>query len=293
MAKSRSQATRRASPSASKAQRTVLKPDWMTFGLALSGVLLALYLLLSQGLGAAPLFCSEGSGCDRVWHSPQARLLGLPVTLFGLALYAGLAIAAVAPASRLKRWRRLWALAWLGLAVSLYLNLASAARVGAWCGWCLASAVLMLVLFLRAHLSRPDSAPGIPWRSWWLNQGALALGLVALVWLAQSGLLPPRHDPRLEALALHLRETGARYYGASWCTACIEQARRFGSAAAQLPYIECAPQGRNGPIAPACVAAGVETFPTWVIRGQTHNGLIEPRELARLSRFRWDDTAAN
>jgi hypothetical protein len=37
-----------------------------------------------------------------------------------------------------------------------------------------------------------------------------------------------------------------------------------------------------------CAAAGVTVFPTWVIDGIQHNGVLEPQQLAVLTRFDWD-----
>lgn len=48
------------------------------------------------------------------------------------------------------------------------------------------------------------------------------------------------------ALAKHLKSVGARMYGAYWCPHCHEQLQLFGQKAAkQLPYIECAEDGKN------------------------------------------------
>jgi hypothetical protein len=64
-------------------------------------------------------------------------------------------------------------------------------------------------------------------------------------------------------------------YGAFWCSHCFEQRQAFGvAAAADLPYVECYPAGFSrgvGP-APACVAAGVEGFPSWVVGGERLEG---------------------
>jgi hypothetical protein len=60
-------------------------------------------------------------------------------------------------------------------------------------------------------------------------------------------------------------------YGAFWCGHCFDQRQAFGAAAAgELPYVECDPAGvsRGGPgPAAACVAAGIEGFPSWVMPG--------------------------
>jgi len=108
----------------------------------------------------------------------------------------------------------------------------------------------------------------------------------------QSGLLHQRPESRrAEALAQHLSAYGAKFYGASWCVECSRQKRHFGHAAEQLPYVECSPGGRNAPMTATCAAAGVTVFPTWVIDGIEHNGVIEPQQLAVLTRFDWEGAA--
>jgi hypothetical protein len=81
--------------------------------------------------------------------------------------------------------------------------------------------------------------------------------------------------PGAAALAGRLREAGAAMYGAFWCTHCVAQKEAFGAdAAAALPYVECYPGGYRGAgsIARACVDAGVQGFPTWIINGQAIEG---------------------
>ena len=78
-----------------------------------------------------------------------------------------------------------------------------------------------------------------------------------------------------ELLAEKLRDSGAKMYGAFWCTHCFEQKQVFGrEAQAALPYVECYPDGYRGPssIAKACTEADIQGFPTWVIRGQKVEG---------------------
>ena len=77
------------------------------------------------------------------------------------------------------------------------------------------------------------------------------------------------------SLAQRLRDSGARMYGAFWCSHCNAQKREFGKdAQTDLPYIECYPDGYQGPgsIAKACKEADVEGFPTWLINGQKLEG---------------------
>lgn len=87
------------------------------------------------------------------------------------------------------------------------------------------------------------------------------------------------------ALVEHLTAIGAIFYGAWWCPHCYDQKQLFGkSAAEQLPYVECYPDGQME-MADVCVSADVLGFPTWVINGQVYNGTQTLDELADASDY--------
>jgi hypothetical protein len=74
-------------------------------------------------------------------------------------------------------------------------------------------------------------------------------------------------------------------YGAYWCPHCHDQLQLFGQkAAAQLPYIECADDGKNAR-PDLCKAAGIEGYPTWKIKGKTYTGTQPLTELATASGY--------
>lgn len=287
MAKSRTHPhPRPAAAPAARKPRT--PPDWPIVILAGLGALLCLYLSIQALAGEAPALCTPGSGCDAVQQSPWSRVFGIPVALFGLGLYALIAILAAMPAKPVKRWRRLWSLALVGLVVSIYLTLAAALSVKAACAWCMVSLALMVAIFLLLTLRRPDGAPGSSsWRGWMINHAIVLVALVGVVWAQQSGMLTPPEDPRLAALATHLKQRDAKFYGAAWCANCTEQKRLFGRAAERLPYVECSPNGPQGAMSFTCVSAGVTAYPTWVIRGRPYPSVMQPEELARRSGFDW------
>ncbi|MEX6503708.1 vitamin K epoxide reductase family protein [Pseudomonas zhanjiangensis] len=265
----------------------VREPEWLVLGLAALGLLVTGYLSFVAWREGIPAFCAEGSDCELIQHSRWSRVLGLPLALWGFALYALLAYNAWRLPARLLRWRRLWLSAFFGLCISLYLTLVSWIELEAFCAWCLLSLALLAAIFVRVTLIRPKSAPGIGWQPWLINStvaAAIALGALHLYY---SDMFAPRESPRLQALASHLRDSGARFYGAYWCGTCQEQKHLFGSSAKRLPYIECTPNGRNGLLAPACLSAQINSYPTWIIRGERHHKLLSIDELTRLSRFKW------
>lgn len=265
-------------------------PDWPVVALAIIGLLVTGYLSLVSWSGTATALCSAGSGCDVVQQSRWSTLLGIPIALWGFATYALLALFALLKTSRLRRWRRSWWVALLGVVVSVYLTITGLVALDAICIWCLLSLATISTIFILLTVRRPDSAPGIPWRNWLLNTGLSALVLVGLLHAYYSGLFQPAEDPKLSALATHLTQTGAKYYGAFWCPNCQEQKRVFGSSAERLPYVECSPGGRGGAVSFECVSAEVSSYPTWIIRGRPLEGLRQPEELARLTGFDWTAT---
>lgn len=262
-------------------------PEWLVLGLALLGMAITSYLSLVALLGSAPAFCSEGSSCDLVQQSRWSSLLGMPIALWGFLLYALLAVLAWRMPARLKRWRRLWMLSFIGVCISIYLTVAAAWSLGVFCAWCLLSLFVICAILLSLLLRRPVSAPGMGWGPWLLSSAGLGLPLVLALHVATADIGLRPENPRLAALATHLDGIGAKYYGAYWCPACQKQARSFGTARHRLPYVECSPAGRGSPMAPVCVNADISSFPTWIIHGRRYERVMEPRELAELSGFAW------
>ena len=62
--------------------------------------------------------------------------------------------------------------------------------------------------------------------------------------VVQEPVVRTQSSPRAEQLAKRLKDAGAHMYGAFWCSHCQEQKAMFGKQAqADLPYVECFPQG--------------------------------------------------
>lgn len=264
--------------------------DKVVLALSLFGMLLTGYLSFVAFDGSGAAFCSEGSGCDVVQGSRWSRFLGLPIAAWGFALYALLAWSAWRPAPGGVRWRRLWRLSFLGLAASVYLTLAGGIALQAFCAWCLLSLATMAAIFVLVQWSRPA---GVPWPTWLLGNGLVALALVAMLHLSATGLLQRPEDPRLRGLAEHLQTSGVKFYGASWCSNCITQKKAFGASAARLPYVECSPNGRNGGVAFECTSAGITGYPTWMIDGMPYVEVIAPERLAGMTGYDWNDKNAD
>lgn len=263
-------------------------PDWVVLALAVVGIGITGYLTGVAATGSGAAFCGEGSGCEIVQSSRWSTLLNLPIAAWGLALYTVIAVAAWTMPPRLKRWRRLSLLALTGVAISAYLTAAGLWYLDAACGWCLASFAVITAIFIATLLRRPEAAPGSDWKTWSANSAVTAAIVVTALHVWQLDLLRPE-SPGLKALAEHLDESDAHFYGAYWCPACQAQKRDFGASAERLPYVECTPDGRGGGLSEACAAQDITQYPTWIIDGRRFLGALAPEELARHSGFQWRD----
>lgn len=90
------------------------------------------------------------------------------------------------------------------------------------------------------------------------------------------------------ALATHLKQIGAKFYGTYWCPYCNKQKQLFGlQAFSQINYIECDEKGKNGR-PDLCIKANISGYPTWQIKGQLYPGLQSLQSLADLSGYQGD-----
>jgi len=123
--------------------------------LALVGFFVALYLSLWKLGFMGPLLCTPGGGCEVVQTSEYAVFLGVPVAFYGVGGFAAIfavSLVGVQPAWRDRREPTvlLVLLAGTGVAFSAYLTYLEAAVIGAWCQWCIASAVIVTATFLAS-----------------------------------------------------------------------------------------------------------------------------------------------
>lgn len=176
-------------------------PDRWVAILALLGMLLTAYLTFTALSDGLPAFCTQDSSCDLIQHSRWSRIFGVPLALWGFALYAVLAFSAWRLPAKLQRWARLWLVALVGLAISLYMTLIGWLELDAFCIWCLLSLALLAAIFIRLSLAPTKILSLSDWRHWLIRGGLAALIAVASLHLYYSDLLAPREDPRTQALA--------------------------------------------------------------------------------------------
>ncbi|MBH8576392.1 vitamin K epoxide reductase family protein [Nostocaceae cyanobacterium CENA369] len=187
-------------------------------------------------------------------------------------------------------------------------------QLKALCPYCIGSALFSLSLLVLTIVGRE-----------WEDVGqifftAIIVGMVTLIGtlgiysgVNQSGVTPgtsgkpeeisfvPQTNPNPEfgweitttsgqaeiELARHLVKIGAKEYVAYWCPHCHEQKLLFGKEAYQIiesVKVECAgdsPKGKPD----LCKAANIQSFPTWIINGQSYSGVQNLAELAKISGY--------
>jgi uncharacterized membrane protein len=268
--------------------------DKWLLGLILAGIALTSYLTFVAWFSEHPAFCGADSECDLVQQSRWSNLLSLPIAFWGFLTYALLARLVWRLRTRPSSWRLALTVASVGTAVSWYLTAVSIFLIEATCAYCLVSFGIMNAVLVLLLVRRPAHMPECAWaKSLPVPTGSAVL-VVFLLFMHFSGFFDPAAGPEkpyLKALAIHLRESDARFYGAYWCPTCQEQKQMFEASAHRLPYVECTPDGRNGGLNFTCVANDVKDYPTWVINGRRHVGLVSVDKLANLSRFEWSADA--
>lgn len=258
-----------------------------------------------------------GSGCGKVLSSAWATVFGLPLTLFGCLAYLSMLVLAVAPLLvnpeeskdlRLKLEGWTWPLLFVGatgmMIFSGFLMYVLATDLKAVCPYCIASALFTVAMFVLTLLGRRWEDRGQLMFSgaiiamvalvgtlgmYAVPGGPLSSGTQAALTQPGDGVSAPVTNPSGEAeaaLAQHLTDIDAKMYGAYWCPHCFDQKQLFGrDASKEIPYIECAPDGKNSQTALCQSVPEVTGFPTWEVNGQFLSGAQSLQTLAEASGY--------
>ncbi len=251
------------------------------------GIVLTTYLSYVASFGTHPAFCSEGSGCDLVQSSRWATFLGMPMATWGLFTYIVLASLAWRARTKPKSWTPLLFVAIDGFGVSAYLTVISIVEIEATCSYCLASFATITAIMILTLVQRPPD-----WSTSLKEASVVAVLIIGGLHMHYSGVFDEAagpEDPQLQALAIHLTETGVKFYGAYWCPRCQEQKALFKASSDRLPYVECSSGGRGSPLTAPCLANDIRSYPTWIIDDQRFTGLQTPRTLAGAAGFTWKE----
>lgn len=110
------------------------------------GVGVATYITIAESGGGAAACVAGGHGCATVAESEYSEVFGINVSIFGIVGY----VLILATVFFVTDWARLggFALALGGFGFSIYLTYLEIWEIEAICQWCVASAVLMTILFV-------------------------------------------------------------------------------------------------------------------------------------------------
>lgn len=280
--------------------------------IAAIGVVETAYLTIAK-FTTGSVICPT-SGCDKVLNSPYATVFGtVPLSLLGCLAYLSIAILALAPKSvnpdtnkglhsklENQTWQALFIITAAMVIFSSYLMYLMSFEIKELCIYCISSAVFALSLFVLVLVGREWEDIGQLVFTGILVMMVSSIGALGLYNSVRSpapfvsstpGILPPAvtttSGPAQIALARHLRQIGAKEYGAYWCPHCHDQKMLFGKEAAKIiDYFECDPKGQNSR-AEICQAAAtnIKGFPTWEIQGQFYSGTQTLDKLADLSGY--------
>lgn len=109
------------------------------------GVGVATYIAIADAGGGAPTCLAGGSGCETVANSSHSHIAGVNIAIFGIVAYLIL-LATAFFANDSARFAG-FATALGGFGFSVYLTYLELFTIEAICEWCLASAVLMTIIF--------------------------------------------------------------------------------------------------------------------------------------------------
>lgn len=114
--------------------------------LASFGIGVAAYIAIADSGGGSPVCIAGGHGCQTVAESAYSHLAGVNIAIFGIVGYVVLLACALlrGDGPRLAGF----AISLIGFGYSLYLTYLELFTIDAICQWCVASAVLMTLLFL-------------------------------------------------------------------------------------------------------------------------------------------------
>ncbi|XP_006828878.2 thiol-disulfide oxidoreductase LTO1 [Amborella trichopoda] len=272
------------------------------------------YVKLSNGDAFCPV---GGGGCGDVLNSDYAIVFGVPLPLIGMIAYGLVALLGFQLSTKdvplgsaviNSRLVLLGVITSMAAASSYFMYLLATKLAGASCLYCVTSVILSFTLFFIAlkdfDLQEIQKFAGLQLFVVVLVIGALNTSYSSLkpdmIGLPDVELQPFEPEVTTESsslaisLANYLHSIGAKMYGAFWCSHCFEQKEMFGKEASKIvDYVECFPEGyRKGmQVAKVCKDAGIDGFPTWIIKDQVLSGEQDLTELARVSGFVLVDSA--
>ena len=135
---------------------------WLLIALiGFAGLAVTTYLT-ANALSHTEVGCSV-SGCNTVLGSKWSKIFGIPVSLFGMATYSVILLAALhaaqAPIEDLRARRIVAAVAGIGVLASIYLSALEFFVIKAVCQYCVTSAVLVVIVAAATVISARREGP--------------------------------------------------------------------------------------------------------------------------------------
>lgn len=116
--------------------------------LATFGIGIATYIAIADSGGGSPVCIAGGHGCQTVAQSSYSHLAGVNIAIFGIAAYLVLLACALLRGDGFRMTTFVVSL--IGFGYSLYLTYLEIFTIDAICQWCVASAVVMTLLFVTS-----------------------------------------------------------------------------------------------------------------------------------------------
>jgi uncharacterized membrane protein len=135
------------------ADKTTLPLFWGSAVFAILGVADAVYLLIYKLTGNSNM-CLGNGGCHDVNFSPYSEIYGIPVSVFGMAAYLAI-LSILLLEGHLKVAQEngplaIFGISLVGVAFTVYLTYLELYVIHAICPFCVASAVLIALIFILA-----------------------------------------------------------------------------------------------------------------------------------------------
>lgn len=136
-------------------KETTIWPAWVIPALAVVGIIIAGYLSYVE-ITHTEAVCGPVGDCNVVQQSPYARLFNLlPIGVLGVLGYLMILFCWTLSQYGPIRWRRLttycaFILSLSGVIFSFYLTFLEPFVIGATCAWCIASAIIITLIFWAA-----------------------------------------------------------------------------------------------------------------------------------------------
>jgi uncharacterized membrane protein len=288
--------------------------------IAIIGAILTAYLAITSLTGgqvACSADAAASAGCNDVLSTRYATVFGLPLSLFGCLGYLAMATFslspfAIDPDKNGNLRKQVEDLTWLFLLIgsvamatfSGYLMYLLAFEIKQVCLYCIASAIFSISMLVLTVTGRDWEDIGQIFFTGAIVGVVTLIGTLAIY--SVSGDLIAIDEPTTEpvapngweitmesgaaeiALAKHLKQMGVKKYGAYWCPHCYEQKQLFGQEAwKEIEYIECASDGKGkNPQPKLCAEKGIQSFPTWEIKGKLDPGVKVLSKLAAATDYK-------